>query len=77
MQTETLIVITLHGYQGNFMVIKCKSLTEDSTAIIVYKYRIIDEQGEGINYHTEGNSEGSELVINKSDVKQLTATLSW
>ena len=77
MQTETLIVITLSGYQGNFMVIKCKSFSQDSTAIIAYRYRIIDEQGDGITYHTEGNSEGSELVINKSDVKQLTATLSW
>ena len=74
MQTETLIVITLHGYQGNFMVIKCKTFSQDSTAIIAYRYRIIDEQGEGINYHT---SEGLQLVINKSDVKQLTATLSW
>lgn len=77
MQTETLIGLTLQGYQGNFMVIKCKTFSQDSIAIVVYKYRIIDEQGEGINYHTEGNSEGSELVINKSDVKQLTATLSW
>ena len=77
MQTETLIVITLHGYQGNFMVIKCKSFTEDSTAIVVQKYRIIDEQGDGINYHTEGNANISELVINRSDVKQLTVTLSW
>ena len=77
MQTETIIGLTLEGYQGNFMVIKCKSFSEDSTAISVRKYRIIDEQGEGINYHTEVNNCIPELVINRSDVKQLTVTLSW